>query len=931
MCPRALAAAVQASAPDAEREWCDLSPDMLAVASPEGYLTRVNAAWEATLGRTPDELMARPYLDFVHPADVAETRAHVRGLLASGQAPAAFENRCRAKDGGYRWLAWSSHASSDGSAIYFVVRDATPAREATRQRERLVGELRRREVMLSGVVENSMELISVKDLGGLYLLYNRAFAEAFDLHARGAVEGKRDGEVLLGRDDVWLDPGLAPTWRESDRRAVDGPVFVEEWSDHPKLGRRTYASSKFPLLDADGDVYATCSVSLETTHRKRALERHREAEERFRGAFESAPIGMGLAEPDGRWSRVNQALCDFTGYSRGQLLTMTVRDVAHPDHLGDEPPEALGRILAGEADGYQLEKRYRHADGSLRWGLVAVSVVRDAAGEPVRFIRQIQDITERRLADHRLATGRDRALADSRLKSDFLAKMSHEIRTPLNGVLGMADLLVEMELPGEQRRYVETIQTCGIALMSVIGNILDLSRIEAGKLELDDETFAVRELVESACALLGREASAKALELSTVIDEDVPTAVTGDRAHLNQILVNLLSNAVKFTPAGHVELRVAVQDARPGIARLRFDVCDTGIGFEPGASDDLFTPFAQADTSIAQQYGGTGLGLAISKQLVEAMGGEMAAHSTPGEGSCFWFSVPLVAADDPGAAGLEPGEATGSLVPGSSPAIACAPAPDSEARAHPRGTVLVAEDDRVSQLVAGRLLERRGFAVDVVSSGQAAVDLSASRDYAAIFMDCQLPQLDGYEAATEIRRGEGTQRHTTIVAMTANTLKGERERCLRAGMDDYLSKPLRSQALDEVLARILVDRPEGQGPSAAKLEPLVDSSFLREITQGDEALTARLVGLFFEHADAHVAELAQAVATGDATTVSVIGHTLKGSASTVGALRVAAVSARLCDAGRAGDLGGAPALHVELAAALEATRDILYPTSTEVV
>jgi len=290
-----------------EQSMWELSIDMLAVASPEGYLTRLSPSWETTLGYTLEELMSRPYLDLVHPDDLERTRTGASVLGGPEHEEVCCEVRYRAKGGEYRRLAWTSRASEDGTSIYFVVRDLTEQRNASVVRDRALAHLRDRDLILTRVMENTMTLISIKDLNGKYLLYNQPFADALNLEGRGSTEGKPGLEVLLGRDDTWLDPELGPTWRANDVLAAEGSRSIEECSDHPERGRLTYDSIKFPLHDGRGKVYATCGVSLETTERVRAIQDLKETEEGFRTAFDAAPIGKALVGLDRKITRVNES------------------------------------------------------------------------------------------------------------------------------------------------------------------------------------------------------------------------------------------------------------------------------------------------------------------------------------------------------------------------------------------------------------------------------------------------------------------------------------------------------------------------------------------------------------------------------------------------------------------------------------------------
>jgi signal transduction histidine kinase len=423
-------------------------------------------------------------------------------------------------------------------------------------------------------------------------------------------------------------------------------------------------------------------------------------------------------------------------------------------------------------------------------------------------LTELGEMVRERTQDLEIA--RDQAEQSNRSKGQFLANMSHEIRTPINGIMGLAELLCGSELGTEQLDYAETILTSSQALLHVINDILDFSKIESGKMELEEVAFELIPLLDQVVKTLRPQAEARGILLRLDLDPALPERIVGDPHRIRQILYNLIGNGLKFTERGHVLLRARLGAAQERGQRLTLDIVDTGIGIAPEHLDKVFEKFTQADNSTTRRFGGTGLGLSISRQLVNLMDGEMSVESALGQGTTFHLSLPLVLP-------------TASIPLGALAPQGCSAGDVASIRAH----ILLAEDNPVNQKVASAMLERLGCEVTLANDGREVLRLFGETRFDLVLMDCQMPNLDGYGATREIRALEGSSSHTPIVAMTANAMQGDRETCLRAGMDGYVSKPVSILRLTEALVQLLdaaliTRRPATTVPCSPKSPPDCD-------------------------------------------------------------------------------------------------------------
>ncbi len=602
-------------------------------------------------------------------------------------------------------------------------------------------------------------------------------------------------------------------------------------------------------------------------------------------AVAAAPTGIVIADPnlpDCPLVFCNPAFSHITGYQAAEVLGRNCRFLQGPRTERELVHKLRRSVQAREPITVEIinyRKNRSRFVNELR-----MSPVFDQAGALVAFVGIQHDVTARVKAERAAITARRVAERATQEKSDFLAFMSHEIRTPLHGVMGTLSLLRDTALDAEQRAYAETADRCARSMLQTVNELLDLSRIEAGKLRIVDEPFTLADSVAQVLDLVAPAAAEKGLALSASLDHQLPAQMVGDAKRLFQVLLNLTDNAVKFTTRGSVEIRLAaLPDGRLGVA-----VTDTGVGIPPSVRARLFSRFMAAESAASGRQS-AGLGLAICKKLVALMGGQIAVDSTPGKGSTFFFDLPLVAVPLSGA-----------------PPSRLAP---SAQAAHPpsplaHGRILLAEDGKVNQLVAAAILRKAGYSVELARDGAEAVAAAQSNEYDLVLMDLRMPLLDGFSATRQIRDLPGRQGRVPIIAMTAAAMPGDAERCVEAGMDGHLAKPIDKLALLTAVEAVLNAKPRRPRavapiPEPGTTQPLLDRETLEELRDAvGPGRLPRLIHVFIEETRARIARMGGAR---DVERVEDEAHTLVAAAGTFGCVALREAASALERACRDGD------------------------------
>lgn len=734
-------------------------------------------------GFEPEQLEGRSFAELLEPSEAATVTSILHGILSGdSNDPERLRVHLRSADATY--VVTECNISALRNDLHQLVGLLLVWRDIA-EREQTEEALNQEKQLVKALLDSIPDCVFFKDTQHRFIRVNRAQSDLLGVKSSGEVIGRRIDQILPERnadrihaqEDHIVNTGETIVGDEELLTAADGRTL---W----------LAVTRAPLMNAKGQVIGTLGIGRDITLRRRAEEELRTSEQRFRSYFTLGVVGKAVFGPDGTIHEVNEYLCSILGYDPEELQGKPYFDLTKRADLRREM-QAFDAVQRGESDDFTVEKRLLRKDGFPVHVISAVRVLRRADGSIDHFIANVLDISDRKRMEEDLAQAKERAEAATRAKGQFLATMSHEIRTPLNAIIGMARLLRERPLDDEERGYAEIIDTSSETLLSIVDDVLDFSKIEAGHLELENIPFELRTTVETCTQMLTMKAKEKGLTMTTSFAPQLPREVVGDPARLRQILGNLLNNAVKFTEQGSIVVNVSQDDEDVGHVLVRFEVVDTGIGIPENRRDRLFKSFSQVDASTSRHFGGTGLGLAISRQLAELMGGQADFDSEPGQGSTFWFTalfekMPENALDVPDSRSSRRGTAGDELQ-----------AKDVR--------ILLAEDNRVNQRVAKAILKKLGLSADLAENGCEALAKLAEGKYHLVLMDVQMPEMDGLQTTEHIRSGQQSNigRDIPIIAMTAHAFREDRERCLAAGMQDYVTKPIRPEQLADAIRNVL--------------------------------------------------------------------------------------------------------------------------------
>jgi PAS domain S-box-containing protein len=826
----------------------NLSIDLICVANMDGYFKKVNPAFTTILGWTIEEMLARPFIDFIHPADIATSQAQLT-KLKKGDKTIDYESRLKTKSGAYVLIRWVANPDNETGELYAIGR--YDENRAIWERNLLLSEEKHRLLF-----ENSQGLMCMHDLEGNFMAINPAGAATV-----GYTVDELNGSSLF---DL-IPPGtehLLKAYLDEIKRtgASKGLMNVV----HKNGSLRTWMYNNI-ISEGEGvsGKYVT-GTAVDITERVLLEKELKESNKRFFKVFDKNPVSMALSNIETeRIEYVNETFLETFGFTREEVIGKTKVELGI---TSAEEREKNIVLMKREGAVRSVQGIVSKKNGEQLWVLTSLEVV--DFNKDSFILSSIFNIDQRKKMEEEIIQAKEKAEQAVIAKNSFLANMSHEIRTPMNAIIGYTDLLAQSNLDEEQAEHVSYVKQAGTNLLYIINDILDFSKIESGKIALESAPFNLKQMLKGIYNLLNVRATEKKLDYNFFLDASLPEYVLGDSVRLNQILVNLIGNAIKFTSKGEVTVSVKKVSEDSSSYKLKFTVLDTGMGIPASKVDLIFERFAQANTETTRKFGGTGLGLSIAKNLVELQGGEMHLKSELEKGSEFWFELSYKKVDT---LAIEPLKK--SFIP--------------QKILH-NIRILLCEDNVLNQKLAKRVIAKFGFEIDIAENGKIGIEKLKEEKYDIVLMDLQMPEMDGYQTVLAIRNELNLQ--IPIIAMTAHSLVGEKEKCLEIGMNDYIGKPFSQEELYAKLCANLPEREykyEESTPNSEKeISGLhvhrVNLDSLKEFSGGNREFEKELIELFMAQVPAEIEDLEKAFDVGDSVQIKSVSHKLKSSMAAMG-------------------------------------------------
>ena len=848
------------------------SKDLFCMHEPDGKYLYLSPALEDLLGYTPEELINTYPDELYHNSDKERVNAFIKNEINKSSINNIVEFRIRKKDGSYLWFETSIKPIKDESEniiqLQTTSRDITVRKLSDDQIQRAYEKISDLKNLLEGLLDSSLSGVmafkSIRDeknevVDFEWLLINQSAEKILgkknsDLKGRRLLE-----EMPKNREDGMFDLYL---------RVVEtgDPMSHEHFYGHGNM--KTWFQSVAVKLN---DGFAVTITNI--TDRKKAEFLHFQAQfelekqkEFFLQVINTSPNLIFVKDWNGRYTLANMATAELLGTTLEDVIDRTDADFnSNAEEVAADLAKDREVIKAGLP--VKIEEQIRTSKGELRWYQI-IKVPLKMTDDSVQALGIATDITDIKEAEKELLKAKETAEQSLVVKEQFLANMSHEIRTPMNAIIGFTDLFKKTPLNENQKQFVEAIAVSGDNLLTIINDILDFSKIESGKLEIETAPFSLKDVVYDSYNLMIQKAKEKNLQFNVNYGEEIPAVLMGDSARLNQILINLIGNAIKFTEQGNISVIVKAQGNISDRVKIEFTVKDSGIGIPKDKQEAVFERFTQASGETTRKFGGTGLGLSIVKSLVELQDGSIILDSEHGRGSTFIFYITYALAKDTDLIKEE------NIIPSYNRNI--------------KANLLLAEDNLMNQKLAKNVLLDFGFNLDIVDNGKLAVEKFQTGNYDLILMDMQMPEMDGYEATKMIRTFNTT---IPIIAMTAHAMNGEKEKCLKLGMNDYISKPFKADDLYNKIVNLVDNKQTITEPAKTETElapelvqetSIIDLAYLKSLPGANDEFVKEMIEIFIEDTPKELEKITKAINDQDFAAVKRIAHKLKTSVSFMG-------------------------------------------------